>query len=82
MEKKRAETQLHPTTFAHLMAWGESHGLPPRISTILCFLINKTLKPHRMPEVQTALQIKGGDTEALRDEALHEYLSKRGLLKS
>ena len=81
MQKKCAKTEIHPKTYQDLLDWGAEHGLPPRISTILTFLINKALKPHRMSEVQKVLAIEGGDTESLRDNAIHEYLAKRGYLK-
>lgn len=81
IKNKTVKTEINPTTYEILMDWGEHHGLPPRVATILNFLIKKALKPYRMPEVHKVLAIEGGDTESLRDNSIHEYLTRRGYLR-
>ena len=54
------------------------HGMAPKVSTTIKFILGRIFKLHELPDVQTILKREGGTTISFIERAVHEALILRG----
>ena len=54
------------------------HGMAPKVSTTIKFILGRIFKLHELPDVQTILEREGGTTISFIERAVHEALMQRG----